>query len=61
MIKNKQCSGQENDGIIHSFVQIKVSRVPLWIVHCHLCIKGHLKYAYSPIKEILKKFKREPS
>ena len=29
--------------IFHIIDQIKVSRVPLWIGHCHLYMEGHLK------------------
>ena len=30
------------------FYQIKVSRIPKEIVNYHICIEGHLNYAYSP-------------
>ena len=34
---------RKNRGISNIFDQIKVSEVPLWIGHCHLCMEGSLK------------------
>ena len=28
----------------------KVTRVPLWIEHCHLCMKGHLIVSYTMMR-----------
>ena len=34
---------KKKQNIFHIIDQIKVSRVPLWIRHCHLCMEGHFK------------------
>ena len=43
IITNKHFQILKNDNISHIMYQIKVSRVPLWIGHCHLCVEGNLK------------------
>ena len=37
----------KNDDIFYIIDQIKVSRVPLWIRHCHLCMDLKLSYCVS--------------
>ena len=48
--KHKWSKHFENDNIVNIVDQIKMSRVPLWIEDCHLCMEGHLKIRlqYSP-------------
>jgi len=50
IILNKQFL---NDNIFNIIDQIKVLRVPLWIVHIHRCLKFTWNYAYSPFNPLL--------
>ena len=59
--QNKHFSSQKNDGIFHIFDQIKVSRVPLQIGHCHFCMEGRLKSRLQSLLEIVNVTLRDPS
>ena len=59
--QNKHFSSQKNYGIFHIFDQIKVSRVPLQIGHCHFCMEGRLKSRLQSLLEIVNVTLRDPS
>ena len=47
-LRNKHLSSQINDGFFHLFHQIKVSRIPLYVGHCHVFAwRVTWNYAYS--------------
>ena len=48
--RNKHFSSQKNDAIFRIFDQIKVSRLPLQVRHCNLCMEGHLKFSIQSLK-----------
>ena len=47
IIRFLQFCTKETDNIFHIINHIKVSRVPLWIGHCHICMEGILTLSSS--------------